>query len=180
MTAGSDQTPLGDEWWAENLPRLRAFVRRRLSPELARLESPTEIVQSACRELLEEVRRAPFGSVVMQWRLMRRALRKIVQKHRYHVARKRGGRLEPARESVDALIDSARGPLAIVETEERSKALAEAMMRLPCRYQRVIDGVHFERRSHAEVARELGISEDASKMLLSRAMARLAEELARQ
>lgn len=174
-----DEVPASDAWWAERLPRLRAFVRRRLRPELARLESPTEIVQSACRELLEEIRRSPVGSLTMQWRLVRRSLRKIVQKHRYHAARKRGGHLPPAREAVDAVADSSRGPLAALEGEERILALARAMQRLPERYQRVIEWVHFERRPHAEVGRELGCSEDASKMLLSRAMARLAQELAR-
>jgi RNA polymerase sigma factor (sigma-70 family) len=174
-----EEVPVSDAWWAERLPRVREFVRRRLRPELARLESPTEIVQSACRELLEEVRRSPVDGLTMQWRLARRALRKIVQKHRYHAARKRGGHLPPALGAVDSVVGSTLGPLESLERDERAQALGRAMMRLPERYQRVIEAVHFDRRPHAEVGRELGCSEDASKMLLSRAMARLAEELAR-
>ena len=37
---------------AQHLPRLRAFVRLRLGPQLAAKESASDIVQSACRDVL--------------------------------------------------------------------------------------------------------------------------------
>ena len=38
----------------EHLPALRAYVRARLGPKLAAHESASDVVQSVCRELLQE------------------------------------------------------------------------------------------------------------------------------
>jgi RNA polymerase sigma-70 factor, ECF subfamily len=172
--------PWDSNWWDDQMPRVRAFVRRRLRPELANLEGATEIVQSACRELLASC----HGPVEMvnpsqRWRLLRIAMRKVVQKHRYHAARKRDNKRLAPDLPPDALPASDTGPLGNMLAEERAADLAKAMQRLPEHYQRVIEWVHFERQTHAIAAARLGKSEDACKMLLSRAMARLAIELAR-
>jgi len=162
------------DWWAQHLPRVRAFVKRRLRPELARLESPSDIVQSACRELLSDLDREAVlrGGIA--------ALRKIIQKHRFHAAHKRNrGRTLLAGSAVDAVIESATDPLSRLVEGERAERLARAMQRLPERYQRIIEWVHFDRVSHAEVGRRIGKSEDACKMMLSRAMAKLAETLSK-
>jgi len=171
------------DWWAQHLPRVRAFVKRRLRPELARLESPSDIVQSACRELLSDLDREAVlrgGIAALRWRVLRRALRKIIQKHRFHAAHKRNrGRTLLAGSAVDAVIESATDPLSRLVEGERAERLARAMQRLPERYQRIIEWVHFDRVSHAEVGRRIGKSEDACKMMLSRAMAKLAETLSK-
>lgn len=170
------------DWWAENLPRVRAFVQRRLRPELARLESPSDVVQSACRELLADLDREAgwhSGGRLLRWRLLRRALRKIVQKHRFHAAHRRDTGKVLGGGAVEAVLESASGPLGKVVAAEETERLAQAMQRLPERYQRVIEWVHFDRLPHVEVGQRMGRSEDASKMLLSRAMAKLAEELSR-
>lgn len=171
--------PVDPQWWNEALPRLRTFVRRRLRPELAQLEAPSDIVQSACRELLAALQREPQPRTAlpgMQWRMVRVALRKIVQKHRYHAARKRN-HLRTRGGDVDAVFDASTGPVGRLEEHERVQRLAIAMQSLSVNQQRVIEWVHFEGLSHAEVGRRLGRSEDASKMLLYRAMARLSELL---
>lgn len=174
--------PIDPSWWQDVLPRLHGFVRRRLRPELAALESPSDIVQSACRELLADLQREARSSsatAVLRWTFLRRALRKIVQKHRYHAAARRAPGRRIGGRAVEALLDSAGDASRHLEAAERAAQLARAMQRLPEHYQRVIDWVHFEGHPHREVARRLGRSEDACKMLLSRAMARLAQELAR-
>lgn len=173
----SNSDRIDTEWWAATLPRVRAFVQRRLRPELAQLEAPSDIVQSACRELLSDLQREAAlrgDGRAQRWQLLRRALRKIVQKHRYHAARKRNHGRSVGGHLVDEVLESATGPPGKAEAAERAVALAGALQRLPEKYQRIIEWVHFDRLPHAEVGRRLGCSEAASKMLLSRAMARLA------
>ncbi|MFO1076950.1 MAG: sigma-70 family RNA polymerase sigma factor [Planctomycetota bacterium] len=174
-----EAAPIDTAWWHDHLPRVRDFVRRRLRPELRNLEGATEIVQSACGELLDELRtgRTP-PSRPHRWHLLRTALRKVIQKHRYHAARKRDRRrlLDVTPEGMPG---SGTNPLDRILAEERARALAAALQRLPEHYQRIVEWIHFERIPHAEAAARLGRSEDASKMLLSRAMACLATELAR-
>ncbi|MBL8731430.1 MAG: sigma-70 family RNA polymerase sigma factor [Planctomycetes bacterium] len=166
-------------WWNDHLPRVHEFVRRRLRPELRNLEGATEMVQSACGDLLEELRHGRSKPRARhRWGLLRVALRKIVQKHRYHAARKRDRRRLLPDFAPDGLPGSNTGPLGAMIAAERARALATAMQRLPEHYQRIIEWVHFEKLPHVETAARLGRTEDASKMLLSRAMARLAAELA--
>ncbi len=43
-----------------NLPALRAFVRLRMGPTLRAKESASDLVQSACREVLEGLDRFQF------------------------------------------------------------------------------------------------------------------------
>jgi RNA polymerase sigma factor (sigma-70 family) len=180
MAPGSGHGGIDPQWWQDNLPRVREFVTRRLRPELAQVESPSDIVQSACRELLSDLNRESQvrgGLAVLRWRFLRRALRKIVQKHRYHAAQKRRLGRAAGGNAVDAALDLALGPVARLVEAERAERLARAMQQLSIRHQRVIEWVHFDGMPHAEVGRRLGCSEDASKMLLSRAKARLAVAL---
>lgn len=171
---------LDSSWWRNTLPRVRAFVQRRLRPELAQVESPSDIVQSACRELLGDLDREASlhgnrGRV--RWRFLRRAMRKIVQKHRYHAAQRRHRGRARGIGPGDPMTGSGAEPLSELVQRERAERLAAAMQQLPEHYQRVIEWVHFDRLPHAVVAERLGRSEDASKMLLFRAMARLSELL---
>ncbi|MEZ5964539.1 MAG: sigma-70 family RNA polymerase sigma factor [Planctomycetota bacterium] len=171
--------PANSDWWADHLPRVRAFVRRRLRPELQNLEGATEIVQSACADILDELRAGKGGTREPQpWHLLRAAMRKVIQKQRYHAARKRDRRRVAVDHGPDDLAGAETGPLGAMIADERAHELAAALQRLPEHYQRIIEWIHFERIPHAEAAARLGRSEDASKMLLSRAMARLATELA--
>lgn len=178
--SSEDQDRPSPEWWVETVPRVRAFVQRRLRPGLAAREAPSDIVQSVCREVLADLQSAPESAdatPALRWRLLRRALRKIVQKHRYHTADRRDSRRTLGGGALDGQLDPETGPLGRVVANERAQALAAAMQRLPEDYRRIIAWVHFEGLPHAETGRRLGRSEDASKMLLSRAMAKLAAEL---
>ena len=70
--------PIDTAWWNDHLPRVREFVRRRLRPELKNLEGATEIVQSACGELLGELRGNRGTKPAHRWHLLRTALRKVI------------------------------------------------------------------------------------------------------
>ena len=58
VDSGAESPP--EERVQQYLPRLRAFVRARMSPAVRRRESCSDIVQSVCRELVENRSRLDF------------------------------------------------------------------------------------------------------------------------
>lgn len=178
MPSGDDRADL-DAWFTANLPRILAFVERRLGGRVRTLETPSDIVQSAIREVLTQSVRSSTSPVVgLRWRVYRQAVRKIVDKHRYHQADKRvpaGGLRSGSRFSGLASPDT--GPLGAVLKVENVDRLASALERLPEHYRNAVVWAYVDGLPHAEIGRRLGKSEDASKMLLMRAMVKLGEEL---
>lgn len=169
-----------DAWFAANLPRIRMFVERRLGGRIRGLETPTDIVQSAIREVLAQAarHRDPL-TAGLRWRIYRQAIRKIIDKHRYHEANKRhpaGGVRSGSRFS--AVVSPDTGPLGAVLKVENVSLLASALERLPEHYRNAVLWAYVDGLPHAEIGRRLGRSEDASKMLLMRAMVKLGDELA--
>ena len=81
---------------AQHLPRLRAFVRLRLGPQLAAKESASDIVQSACRDVLARADQFQHGGEAgfRAW-LYKAATRKIADRAEYWGAQRR----DPAREA---------------------------------------------------------------------------------
>lgn len=174
-----DPPPDLDAWFTANLPRIRAFVARRLGGRLGALETPTDIVQSAVRELLVQVARNG-GSAMggLRWRIYRQAVRKIIDKHRYHEADKRvppGGLRSGSRFAGTVSPDT--GPLGAMLAAENVERLYQALDRLPEHYRNAVTWAYVDGLPHTEIGRRLGRSEDASKMLLMRAMIKLGEEL---
>lgn len=164
------------------LDDLRAYVARHASTALQGKESPADLVQSVCREVLEGVQRGAFeyrGEARFRQWLYQAALHKIQAKARYHDAQKR----EQGREHrIDDRGDSApEMPFGISRTPSRSAMDHEeqarfltAMAQLPPEQRQVVEWAHLEGLAHKEIAERLGISEPNSRMLLSRALARLA------
>lgn len=168
-----------DAWFTANLPRIRGFVARRLGVRLGALETPTDIVQSAIRELLAQVARNGRPVVDgLRWRIYRQAVRKIIDKHRYHEADKRvppGGLRSGSRFAGTVSPDT--GPLGAMLAAENVERLYQALDRLPEHYRNAVTWAYVDGLPHTEIGRRLGRSEDASKMLLMRAMIKLGEEL---
>src|SRR5262245_38675079 len=91
VSGSSSRPPASiDRLLDEHLPGLTAFVRLRAGPLLRAHESCSDIVQSACREVLEHADRFRFGGSegFRHW-LYTTALRKIVDRKRYYSAAKR-------------------------------------------------------------------------------------------
>lgn len=178
MPHGAEGNDL-DEWFAANLPRIRAFVERQLGGRVRSLETSSDVVQSAVREVLAQLARGvPLATTGLRWRIYRQAVRKIIDKHRYYEADKRmpqGGLRSGSRFTGLASPDT--GPLGAVVASENLQRLAIALQRLPQHYRDAVTWTYVDGLTHAEVGRRLGRSEDASKMLLMRAMVRLGEEL---
>ena len=166
------------------LPGLRAFVRLRSDEALRARESVSDLVQSACREVLQHAdrfRHADEGAF-RRW-LYTTALRKIQDRRQYHRAQMRdAAREQPLRSGAgdDALLD-AYGSLCTPSRELMSREAVE-------RIERAFDRLSDDQREviclgkllglpRAEVARRMGRSELAVRTLLSRALTKLASAL---
>jgi RNA polymerase sigma-70 factor (ECF subfamily) len=164
------------------LADLHAYLDRHAGAELQARETPADLVQSVCREVLEGLQRGTFefrGEAQFRQWLYQAALHKIQMKARYFAASRREAERE---QRLDDMANS-RGehPLGIshtpsqsaAEREERRRFLA-ALQRLPEEQRQVVEWAHLEGLAHKEIAERLGISEANSRMILSRALAKLA------
>ncbi len=97
LVAGAQRREPGalDELIGQHLDDLRAFVRLHLDPALRARESCSDVVQSICREVLEDLPGFEYRAAgsFRAW-LFTAALNKVRQKGEFHRAQKR----DPARE----------------------------------------------------------------------------------
>jgi len=171
----------------QHLAALHAYVRVRLGRALRAKEESRDLVQSVCREALSDFRRrtpdAPRG--FREW-LLHAAENKIRDRVKHWRREKR----DVAREiELDATRDEdlrASLELAALATPSRHAASREdlerlelAFARLPQDYRAVIVLSRLEGLDHAQIAERLGRTPSATRTLLSRALARLALDMAR-
>jgi RNA polymerase sigma-70 factor, ECF subfamily len=175
-----------DQLIERHLPALRAFVRLRAGPTVARHESSSDLVQSVCREVLLGRDRFEFqGEAAFKSWLYTTALRKIVEKDRYWRAEKR----DVAR-NVDAVASDESGERSLLDcyatlaTPSREVAMKEQLSRV----ERAFEELSEEQRevvtlhkivglSHAEIAKTTGKTEEGCRQLLRRGLVKLAELL---
>lgn len=165
------------------LPALTAFVRLRLHPQVTQRESPADVVQSICREVLDDLPqvRATEEVAFRSW-LFSVAWNKVRNKHAYHNAEKRD-----IGKDLSGSVDYGMGEAAILAsygkavTPSRDMAAGEEVARieaafgqLPELYRDVLLNVSIAGLSYAEAGRIAGKSEDAVRQLVHRARARLA------
>jgi len=165
------------------LDDLRVYVDRHAGASLQGKETPADLVQSVCREVLEGVQRGAFeyrGEARFRQWLYQAALHKIQAKARFHGAQKRErGREQPLADGADSQQELPFGisrtpSRSAIDSEEQARFLA-AMAMLPPEQRQVVEWAHLEGLPHKEIARRLGLSEPNSRMLLSRALAKLAK-----
>lgn len=171
-----------EELLAAHLPGLRGFLRRRAPDLVLERESTEDLAQSVCRDVLEHLddgRLELRGDAEFKQWLYEAALWKLRARTRHLRAQRR----DPAREAT-APSPSAPGhpavsetPSRLVATEEGRRAVRSAIERLGGRDAQVLTLAVLEERPHREVAAALEVTEAHSRMILSRALARLAREL---
>lgn len=165
------------------LPRLRAFVRSRLGPELRARESYSDVVQSVCRELIEHQDGFRFeGETRFRGWLFTAALNKVREKFRYHHQPKRDPRREVVGDTAagEALIDDrAARPSYVALANERAEILEAALDRLSEGDREVIALCRLAGLPVEQAAERLGKNVAATRKQLSRAIARLGAELGR-
>lgn len=182
---GGDRAALG-ALLQSNLPGLRAFLRVRSGRLLRAKESVSDLVQSVCRELLQDL---PGAEVETEqafrcW-LYTSAHRKILDRRKYWEAEKRdAAREEPAQgapgERERSLLEcyaTFATPSTHAAASEEIARIEEAFEKLPEEYREVIALARFVGLNHHEIAARMGRSEEAVRQLLTRARARLARLL---
>ncbi|MGE0144780.1 MAG: RNA polymerase sigma factor [Planctomycetota bacterium] len=161
------------------LPELRAFVRARIGRDLAAKETPEDIVQSACREVLANVSEFRGGGRTgfRAW-LMLAASRKIVDRARFWSRSSRDTGTRDA--TLDVAIHDEMTSLASLLTPSRVAMGREDVQRFEAAFERltpesreVITASKLLGLSHADIALATGRSEGAVRVLLHRALARL-------
>lgn len=167
------------------LPGLRAFVRLNSGRLLRSKESCSDLVQSACREVLQHADDFVYGGEAgfKQW-LYRTALRKIVHRaDHWQAAKREVGRENAAgateQDGVDVLscYQAFYTPSQQAAAREELERVESAFDRLSEPHRQVIVMAKVLGMSRAEIGVELGRSELAVRTLLSRALAQLASEL---
>lgn len=166
-----------------HLDGLRAFVRLRTGPELRQRESSSDLVQSVCREILEQAHRFqhPSESAFRRW-LYTTALRKISDRAEHWRAQKRdAGREQAFPSQGDAGLlrryESFSSPSQHAMVREEVERVERAFEQLSDEQREVITLAHVAGLSRLEIAEQMGRSEGAVRVLLHRSLARLAEVL---
>ncbi|MBK9385838.1 MAG: sigma-70 family RNA polymerase sigma factor [Planctomycetes bacterium] len=168
-----------------NLPGLRAYVRLRCGPAMRLKESTSDIVQSTCRDVLENVERFRYrGEAGFRAWLFATAMRKIADRAEYWGAAKRAaGREVPMHDEerstrgVRQLYASICSPSQEAMGNEAAERLEAAFDRLSDDEREVIVLARVVGLTHTELAEQLGISVAASRTRLFRALASLSQAL---
>ena len=163
-----------------HLPDLVTFVRARAGARLRAREETLDLALSACREVLVDVaEQSHLDEAGFRHWLFLAAERKIADKGRYYGRERREQQRTERLPDASTLGPAAAGPSPSREAAGREDwALAEAALaELPGDYRDVILLTRVVGLSHAEAAARLGRNEGATRMLLSRALARLARSM---
>ena len=169
-----------DALLARHLPALRAWVRLKAGPLVRAREGESDLVQSACREVLE--RRDRFvhtGEAQFRRWLYTTALRKILDKHDFHSAARRDVRRD--RGAADAELLSVYAelgtPSRVASAREQLDRIEAALAALPDDQREVVLLSRVMGLARAEVAEVMGRSEASVRSLLHRTLVKLSRLL---
>jgi RNA polymerase sigma-70 factor, ECF subfamily len=164
-----------DELYRRFGVRVLAFIRVRLGPALRARVDSQDILQATLMKSFDRLGQfeGADGATLMGW-LARIAENEIRDQAAFQHRQRRDAAADvPLDEAASAASDPARSVLSDVIANEEAARLTEALERLEPDHRTVIVLRKFEERSFREVAERMGRSEDACRMLLARAMARL-------
>ena len=167
----------------QHLPSLQAFVRLRMGEHLKARESCSDLVQSVCREVLQDLPVFEYRDEAgfRQW-LYTRALNKIFNRARFYKAEKRdlareirppGGQDQSDAAGILDVYATFCTPSQDAVAHERLRQVEDAFAQLPEDYREVITLSRVVGLSHQQIAAQLDKSEGAVRVLLHRALARL-------
>jgi RNA polymerase sigma-70 factor (ECF subfamily) len=154
--------------------RLLAYIRLRLGRELrSKLESRDILQATLLKSLthLHELEGEEQASL-MAW-LARIAEHEIRDRADYHQRQRRDAAREVAIEEDSPIAAAARSALSQVILDEQARQLEAALETLTPAHRDVILLRKFEELTFPEIAKRLGRSEDACRMLFARAMTSL-------
>ena len=160
------------------LPGLEAFVRLRMGAALRARSTPPDLVQSVCREVLEDLTDFEFrGEAPFRHWLYTRAENKLKEKHRFHAAQKRSVQKEQPLPEHSTFLPAYRTlvtPTQEVAANEAIARIERAFDALPDDYREAVTLHKLCGLSHAEIAERMDRSEGAVRNLVYRGLSRLA------
>jgi RNA polymerase sigma-70 factor (ECF subfamily) len=161
-----------------HLPGLEAFVRLRMGPVLRGLATAPDLVQSVCREVLEDLGGFEFrGEAPFRAWLYTCAENKLREKHRFHSAGKRDVAASVPLPEASTFLPAYRAlctPSRDVEMREAIRRIEAAFDQLPADYREAVTLHKLCGLSHAEIAAHMQRSEGAVRNLVYRGISRLA------
>jgi RNA polymerase sigma-70 factor (ECF subfamily) len=167
-----------------HLPSLRAFVRVQAGRGLREQESCSDLVQSACREVLQDLSGFEYRNeaAFRHW-LFRAAERKIIDRARFYGRARRDVKREESTPAGDpGLLDCYATfctPSQRAIAREEEQRIESALDLLPESYREVLRLRHVVGLSNQEIALELDRSPEYARMILARARRKLAAMLER-
>jgi len=164
-----------------HLDDLERFIRRRTGDRFLGKESLSDLVQSAAREALAHLSQHDYqGANAFKAWLYKIALTKIIAHHRHHHAGRRDIRREAVgdpEEHLGAVCANFSSPSGVAMAKEFEARFAAAFAQLSAEHQQVFFLARVLELPHAEIARQMGRSEEACRNLLVRAVSRLGVQL---
>ncbi|MCR9248648.1 MAG: sigma-70 family RNA polymerase sigma factor [bacterium] len=162
---------------ARYLPRLHAYVRANMGPGLRRREASVDVVQSVCREVLEDRERFEFRGegAFLSW-LLKAAMNKLRERARFFGREKRDVNREA--ELPDGAAYGGLSPSREVMGQEEIARLEAALDELPDDYREIVVLARIVGMPHADIAAHLGRSVSAVRNVLGRAITKLGLALA--
>jgi RNA polymerase sigma factor (sigma-70 family) len=165
-----------------HLDDLERFIHRRTGDRFLGKDSLSDLVQSSAREALAHLSQHDYrGEYAFKAWLYKIALTKIVARYRHHRAARRDVRREAEGDPqvhLGEVCASFGSPSGVAMQKEFEGRFAAAFDRLSPEHQQVFFLARVLELPHAEIARQMGRSEEASRNLLRRATACLGAELA--
>lgn len=170
-----------EELMVAHLAPLTAFIRVRTGPALGMRESISDLVQSTCREILENTDRELGDDGEFRAWLYITAERKIKDKARFwNAARRAKDREGPVFSDGQALLSCYQrfaAPSADAAMADEIARVESSLQALPEDYRDIILLHFIVGLTHEEIGQRLDRSAVACRKLLSRALARLAQNL---
>lgn len=156
-------------------PYVRVIVHALREKRLQSVLDESDLIQDA----LLEARRsfAGFrGTTVAELTVwLRQIVLRTCQRTQQRLGKGDAAREPLAENLVELLPDAGSSPSAVAIRHEQAARMAEALTRLPEEMQQVLLARHADDLAHAAIAREMGRTEGAVRMLYLRALRRLRE-----
>lgn len=175
-----------DDLLLEQMPALMVFLRHHTGEELAARETVEDLAQSVCREVLQDSPALRFDDK-NQFRahLFLQALRKVVDRARFHRMAKRDMRREqPLPETRSAGEIGVYGKLVtgtqVAIARERLALVEKALQLLPEAQREAVLLSRVAGLSYEEIATQKGVAESTIRALAARGLTRLAFEVDRK
>ena len=172
--------------FGRHLPNLRAFIRMKAGRMVKAKESVNDLVQSVCREVLEDFDQFEYrGEAAFRQWLFLHATRKILERHRYHRAAKRDAAREaPPRDLPEDEATTLMRCYATFCTPSRRAAAREELHRIESAIAELPenqrDALALSRMmglSYKDAAEQLDCTPAAVRGLVARGLARLSDSL---